>query len=102
MSNCAYKDENGEIYVKEHPDALPPIYSPLTASVSKPAAREIAQARIVWIWPAYLHEFPQAKFTEIVWARYNVEHPRLMTLEQLADLYALFRNTLMSLERRSA
>jgi hypothetical protein len=89
-----------EVYVKDHPDALGPIagegWTPKV--LFKPDRRDVAYQRLMWIYPEYLASFPQSKLIEILYARYDVSEGRLMTCEQLADLYKHFRTVLMSVK----
>ena len=105
MSKIAFQDACGVLRADRHPDAFAPIHthsSEMPADVLPPSPRQILYNKLEWIWPYYLHEFPQSKFIEIVWARYNIDEPIKLTLEQLADVFNHFRSVLMNLEKRSA
>lgn len=105
MSKIAFQDACGVLRADRHPDALVPIHthsSDLPADVLPPSPRQLLYNRLELIWPAYLQEFPQSKFIEIVWARYAIDEPGKLTLEMLSDLFNHFRNVLMSLKERSA
>jgi hypothetical protein len=103
MSNCLYRDENGDIFVKEHSDALPPIHTVSDTFMNlHPSTRDIAFARIYWMWPEWLSVFPESKLTEIIYGRYQIDSPHKLTLSMLADLIELFRSTLLTVPRRSA
>lgn len=105
MTRVAFQDACGVLRAERHPDALEPIHthsSEHRADLLPPSARQILFNRLELIWPFYLHEFPQSKFIEIVWARYAVDEPIKLNLEQLSDLFNHFRSVLMSLKERSA
>lgn len=102
MSNVAYDDDCSQIFIKEHPDALPPIHTirdrerPYT-----PSLREIANHRLAWMYSEYLTVFPHSKLHEIFMGRFGVYDSRLVTVEQLTDLIEHFRSVLLTVPRRS-
>ena len=103
MSAITLREMTHEIYVKEHPAALGPlsqVSQPL--AVIQPHARMIAYSRLSWIYPEYLKEYPHTKRLELIYGRYGVAQERLMTVEQLEDLYQFFRNVLLTVPRRKS